>query len=142
MNSILIALPVIAIIIAALFLLKGRKKNTPPALKNVKKELKKMGKGYENIPLYEGDSSYTENKTTIYICLKHPTTKQVYDMNTLLYVTLHEIGHVITEEYDEHGPKWKKNFSKLLNIAYKKGIYDPTKSVPKDYCGIKSKKKK
>lgn len=117
-----------------------RKGPTHPTIRRLKKEISKLDPELAKIPIYVGDSAYTENKSTIYVCLKHPRTGQVYDMNTLLYVTLHEIAHVITSEYDEHGPEWQSNFSKLLNRAHRRGIYDPSQPVPKDYCGIDSKK--
>lgn len=138
--TILIGAVIIIAVLVIWYVFFKRKGPSHPTIRRLKKEIAKMDPELAKIPIYVGDSAYTENKSTIYVCLKHPRTGEKYDMNTLLYVTLHEIAHVITTEYDEHGPKWQDNFSKLLNRAYRRGIYDPSKPVPKDYCGINSKK--
>lgn len=112
-----------------------------PTIKAIKERLSFLNPKYKNIPLRVANNAYTENKSVIYVCLKHPNTGEIYDMNTLMYVTLHELAHVITPEYDNHGEEWQSNFTKLLNKAYAKGIYDPSKPIPKDYCAIESRRK-
>lgn len=92
---------------------------------------------YAAIPLREGDSSHTENKEVITLCLKNPNTGKYYDMNVLTYVALHELAHVITRDgdpNDSHCAKFQENFNKLLKIAEEKGSYDPSKPIPEDYC--------
>jgi len=90
---------------------------------------------YAKIPLREGNSAYTENKRTITLCLKDPETKKYYDMNTIMYVALHELGHIVSVTHG-HNDEFKKNFSLLLRDAARKGIYDPRKEIPHTYCGV------
>jgi hypothetical protein len=108
-----------------------------PLLDRIRESFSKIDPKYAKIPLQIGGSAYTENKEVITLCLKDPYTSHYYDFNTLIYVSLHELSHVITPpKYEEHGEEFKKNFSKLLNIAAAKGIYDPKKAIPMTYCGV------
>ena len=110
-----------------------------PTISTIRKHLKKIDPFFLKVPIKVGlNNAYTENKSVVYVCLRHPVTKKVYNMNTLIYVTLHELAHVITPDYDNHGTKWQRNFDKLLKQAQQLGIYDPSESIPKDYCGIES----
>jgi len=113
--------------------------NKIPMLQIVRDNFGKLDPSYKSIPLAEGDSSYTENKSAISLCLKDPKTQQIYDENTINYVALHELAHVITKESgkESHGEEFKKNFSTLLKLAEQKGFYDPSLSIPTNYCGIK-----
>ena len=58
-------------------------------------------------------------------------------MNTLMYVALHELAHVVNSTHG-HDDEFKKNFAKLLERATQLGIYDPTKPLPEYYCGVKT----
>ena len=110
-----------------------------PILMQVREYFGLLNKKYTRIPLREGSSSYTEDKSLIVLCLKDPETGEYYDMNTIMYVALHELAHVISKKYDDnHGPEFQKNFSKLLQAGAAHGIYDPSKSIAKNYCGIDS----
>ena len=87
-----------------------------PLLVDVKNNFSKIKPDYANIPLREGDSAYTENKAAITLCLKDPHTGTHYDMNTIMYVALHELAHMITPQQG-HGAEFKKNFADLLNTT-------------------------
>lgn len=106
-----------------------------PILKQVSENFAKLDPEYATIPLQEGDSAYTENKEVITLCLRDPDTKDYYDMNTIMYVALHELAHVISKTQG-HNNEFKKNFSLLLREASRKKIYDPRKNIPTTYCGI------
>ncbi len=85
------------------------------------------------------DTTYTINKgETIFICLrnKHPPY-QIHDINTLMYVVIHELAHIATISIG-HTPEFRKNFAKLLTLATKLGIYRFVnyKVNPTAYCGI------
>jgi hypothetical protein len=111
-----------------------------PLLDQVRANFTKIDPKYAKIPLHEGDSAYTEDKQVITLCLVDPETKRNYDINTIMYVALHELGHVITPEgKEEHGPEFKENFSKLLKTGAKLGIYNPKKPIPASYCSVKAK---
>ena len=106
----------------------------PPILNDIRKRLEFLNPLYGTIPLREGYSSYTENKSVIYICLKDQNGKY-YDMNTLMYVTLHELAHVLSNNYG-HGQEFKDNFNNLLKYAEIKGVYNKYIPMPNMYCGI------
>jgi hypothetical protein len=109
-----------------------------PILKKIRDNFALLDEDYGNIPLKEGKSSYTENKSVITLCLKDPETGKYYSMNTIIYVALHELAHMVTKTLDieEHGPEFIRNFEILKKRAAKKGIYNPTMKIPSTYCGI------
>lgn len=106
-----------------------------PILRQVSKNFSQLDPKYGDIPLQEGGSAYTENKEVITLCLKDPETKKYYDMNTIMYVALHELAHVISKSHG-HNNEFKKNFAILLRDASRKKIYDPRKNIPTTYCGV------
>lgn len=108
-----------------------------PVLKMVRTNFKKINPKFENIPLFSGKGAYTDNKSEITLCLTDPNTQHDYDSNTIMYVALHELAHVISEGIG-HGEEFRQNFSKLLLEGEKLGFYDPTKPMTTTYCGIKS----
>ena len=104
----------------------------------IKRNFSIINENFKNIPISEGTSSYTLGKKSITLCLKNLETQQYYDMNTIMYVSLHELAHIITPRSDnnEHGEKFKNNFTLLLNIAKNKGIWNSNKILPSIYCGV------
>lgn len=108
-----------------------------PTLKQVKANFTKLDPKFSDIPLRTGDSAYTENKKAITLCLADPDTNHHYDINTVMYVALHELAHVITpSNEEEHGEAFKKNFSNLLRKATEKGVYNPRIPIPATYCKV------
>jgi len=85
-------------------------------------------------------TAYSENKgEKIAFCLN--TTKEgnkLIDINTLTFVALHELSHIMTESVGHKQDFWQ-NFKFLLENAKASGIYDPVdyKKQPKEYCGMK-----
>lgn len=106
-----------------------------PILKRLHQDLVYLNPDYGKIPLKAGDSSYTENKSMICICTHDPKTKKQYAHDILLYVTLHELTHMVCRDYG-HGSEFQANFGTILRAAVEKGIYDPNTVIPQDYCGI------
>jgi hypothetical protein len=92
--------------------------------------------GGGKIPIKDGDESYTMNKNNITLCTKDPRSGKQYSWNTLSYVSLHELSHIITKtkEKDPHGPIFKRNFKQLLHRAEQLGYYNPNIPVPDTYC--------
>lgn len=62
----------------------------------------------------------------IYICLDGD------DVNSAVYVLIHELAHMTVPEYD-HSIKFWENFEKLKKLCIDKGLY--TKSGERKYCG-------
>ena len=84
-------------------------------------------------------TAYSENKgEKLAFCT---TTKKdgnkLIDENTLTFVAIHELGHVMTESIG-HTKEFWQNFKFLLKDAVKMGIYKPVdyKKKPKSYCGM------
>lgn len=79
--------------------------------------------------------SYTINKHDMHLCLEKEDGNY-YDKNILMYVALHELAHIFCDEIG-HTPAYHKIFERLLGIANEIGVYDASRSLPKEYCGIK-----
>ena len=111
---------------------KNRKYNPSSLILRIKYKLSMVEPKFFNYDIRESsDSSYTENKSTIYLCTKDPKTGITYDDNILIYVALHECAHVLCENYG-HDEEFKKKLSMLII-----GIYNSNIPVPSDYCGLK-----
>lgn len=84
-------------------------------------------------------TAYSENKgEKLAFCTT--TTKKgnkLIDENTLTFVGIHEISHIMTESIG-HTKEFWNNFKFLLQNAKKAGIYTPIdyKNKPKEYCGM------
>lgn len=110
-----------------------------PIIMKIKENFAKIDPRFRSIPIVDGDSSYTENKETITLCLANPKNGKYYDMNTLMYVSLHELAHIITNnttEEDSHGADFQRNFDKLLKRAEMLGFYNPKIPIPSTYCNV------
>jgi len=76
----------------------------------------------------------------IYICLRNSHGK-LYDFNTLMFVAIHELAHILTKTYDigssHSGEYWRLN-KKLLDIAQHHQLYTFVnyRINPVEYCGI------
>ena len=92
----------------------------------------------ETLPTSE-HTAYSENKgEKIAFCLN--TTKdgnKLIDINTLTFVAIHELSHVMTKS-EGHKQIFWQNFKFLLVNAKEAKIYDPVnyKKNPKEYCGM------
>lgn len=137
MKNIVAVILIVGLVVLAIFALTPRSyySHDHPILNKIRYNFSLLNPEYAKIPLREGDSSYTENKAVITLCLKNPESGQYYDMNTIMYVALHELGHMISKTHG-HNDEFKKNFATLLRQAAKIGIYDPRKQIPTTYCGV------
>jgi hypothetical protein len=88
------------------------------------------------ISLRKGEKSFTINKTKIFLCLKDKKD-EYYNNNMLMYVLLHEIAHCLCDEIG-HTEKFHNIFAALLEKATKLNIFDPKKSIDKNYCDYKN----
>ena len=112
-----------------------------PNRENVKRLAQKFNpkKISETLPTSKY-TAYSENKgEKLAFCTT--TTKEgskLIDDNTLTFVAIHELGHVMTESVG-HTKEFWQNFKFLLKNAVKIGIYQPVdyKNKPKKYCGMK-----
>jgi len=108
------------------------------------KRVKKLVEGFnpkkisETLPTSEL-TAYSENKgEKIAFCLNTAKDNDtLIDINTLTFVALHELSHIMTETVGHKQEFWQ-NFKFLLQNAKKANIYQPVdyKKAPKEYCGI------
>lgn len=107
-------------------------------LEYLRKKLEPVHPVIKTIPLYESNSSFSENKNSTYICLRDENG-DLYDENTLIYVMLHEFSHIIDEGVshgDDHTPSFYKIFNEILKKAIALKLYNPDIPLPKNYCGL------
>jgi len=85
--------------------------------------------------------SYSVNKgDSIHLCLrqKDKAKEALVDENVMVFVALHEMGHVITSPtVKSHGPEFWNNFGWLLREAEALEIYkyQDFRAHPVKYCG-------
>ena len=115
-------------------------KKTYPDRKNVQRLVSNFNpkKIYETLPT-SSYTAYSENKgEKLAFCTT--TTKEgnkLIDENTLTFVALHELAHVMTKSIGHTDEFWE-NFRYLLEHAENIQIYHPIdyKKNPQEYCGM------
>lgn len=91
--------------------------------------------------MQSSDTSYSENKgQKIVVCLRDKTKAPHYpliDENTIMFVILHEMAHLMTETIG-HTQEFWTNFRRILHDAVQVGIYHPVNyaQTPVPYCGM------
>lgn len=91
--------------------------------------------------MQSSDTSYSENKgQKIVICLRDKTNPPQYplvDQNTVMFVVLHEMAHLMTETIG-HTQEFWNNFKRMLHDAIQLGIWQPVNYAhqPTAYCGM------
>ena len=91
----------------------------------------------ENIPgsIYV---AYSVNKgEELSLCIRDKDTEEFIDDNTIIFVAIHELSHIMTPETG-HTPLFWDNMKFLLEQASSQGIYmhvDYSQS-PVEYCGM------
>jgi predicted metal-dependent hydrolase len=94
----------------------------------------------ENDPqeMKSGVTSYTVNKgEKIVVCLRQQNNNFV-EINTLMYVIIHELAHICDITSEQHDEKFWNNFEWILEHAVNIGIYNYV-DYSKDqepYCGM------
>ena len=86
-------------------------------------------------------TAYSENKgEKIALCLNKNKKKgedELIDINTLTFVALHELSHIMTKSIGHKQDFWN-NFKFLLENAKTSQIYNPVdyNKNPSEYCGM------
>lgn len=86
-------------------------------------------------------TSFSVNKgESVHFCLRQRESgdESLVDENVVMFVAIHEMGHIITKTVG-HGPDFWNNFAWLLEQAEALGVYVPQNfsSHPVSYCGMK-----
>lgn len=94
----------------------------------------------ENEPNDENQTSYTTNKgEKIALCLREKQSgkNKLHDLNTLKFVVLHELAHIITPEY-KHSDNFWINFRFLIEYSEKKALFKSYDYSINNiqYCGL------
>jgi hypothetical protein len=94
----------------------------------------------ETLPTSEY-TAYSENKgEKLAFCLNRDKkdNSHLIDINTLTFVAIHELSHVMTKSIGHKSEFWD-NFKFLLGEAKAAGIHQPVdyKKSPKEYCSMK-----
>jgi hypothetical protein len=117
-------------------------KNTHPEDTRVKRLVSGFNpkKVNETLPTSEL-TAYSENKgEKLAFCLNTEKNAgdNLIDINTLTFVALHELSHIMTESIGHKQDFWQ-NFKFLLQNAKEASIYNPIdyKKKPQEYCGMK-----
>lgn len=106
---------------------------------------KRLLANYDPTKLMEGNedvkyTSYSINKgEKIVFCMRSRDGKNtLVDLNTMMFVALHELGHLITVSIGHTDEFWD-NFKWILEGAVNIGVYQDRdyKTSPQPYCGIK-----
>ena len=84
-------------------------------------------------------TSYSINKgEKLVFCLRQKDgSDDLIDINTLMFVAIHELAHLMTESIG-HTPEFWNNMRFLLKIGIKINVYEKQDfmSNPVDYCGM------
>lgn len=115
-----------------------KKRNNGIYQKNIDLLLTRFNKETLMENILQIDTTFTIDKgLRIEMCLSD-SNNNIYDINTLMFVILHELGHCASITYD-HTPEFYRNFAYITKQAVNAGVYkyiDYNKS-PLEYCGIK-----
>lgn len=89
-------------------------------------------------PIKSNSTSYTINKgEKMSFCIRSKKTKQIHDLNLLMYVALHEASHIGCKE-EGHTELFWKIFKNFAEKGIKMGIYKKIEFYedPHEYCGM------
>jgi predicted SprT family Zn-dependent metalloprotease len=89
-------------------------------------------------------TTFTVDKGSIHICLRtRDTNDKIYDINTLMYVLLHELAHLCNYNKNGypiygHGIEFLQIFKVLVQESIKINIYtyQDYQKNPTEYCGL------
>lgn len=83
-------------------------------------------------------TSYSVNKgDELIFCLRDKETNSLHDVNTMMFVAIHELAHIVTSE-NNHTELFWSNMRSLLKTAEDIGVYTSVDydRNPVEYCGV------
>jgi hypothetical protein len=86
----------------------------------------------------EDNTSYVYDKGAVIVfCLRREEDAEFHDMDTLMFVVLHELSHIASRGFG-HGREFKKNFLWMLQRGQEAGVYSGIdySKYPVTYCGL------
>lgn len=108
------------------------------------RDIRRLDKNFNPDSISEGsaDSGYTSYSVNkgekIILCLRQKQSNEFVAKNVVMYVTLHELAHLMTSEIG-HTKQFWDNFKFIAEEAVEFGVYDKVdySKSPVKYCGIK-----
>ena len=101
----------------------------------IKNKISPLFPAIKGMYIRSDNKTYIINKKHIYIQVYDKQGK-AYDINTLVYLCLHEIAHILCDNKsvsESHSVKYRKIFSDILNKSIKLKIFIPKNSIHKDF---------
>jgi hypothetical protein len=97
-----------------------------------------LSKRWDNVvvgdvdPSREVDAGYIMDLTQMRLCTKNSKD------NDLVHVGLHELSHLMTNDWMSHGDVFQANFAKVVDTATNIGVYsrDDYVANPRKVCGV------
>ena len=92
---------------------------------------------YENDPSSKLTSFSVNKGEEIAFCLRSKKNNELHQLNLIMYVALHEMGHIACPEIG-HGELFKKIFKFLTEVSIELNLYrlDNYEENPIEYCGM------
>ena len=87
----------------------------------------------------DNGTSYSIDKgEEIHLCLRDKESLKLHKINILMFVTIHELGHIMSKTYG-HNDEFNKNFIFLLKNSVKIGVYQNVdySKTSENFCGMK-----
>jgi len=117
--------------------------NKDTKYKDMKPYIEQLDRNLKNVVINESgeNSSYTSYSVNkgeeIVFCLRSKRNNKLHDLNLVMYVALHELGHVGCPEYG-HTDLFKQIFAFFTEVAMEIGLYEKIyfNIDPAEYCGI------
>jgi hypothetical protein len=106
-------------------------------LRKILTEYNNEGKTYPKFSLRIHNSrSFTSGKKIVNLCIWDSINKVNFNKNTIMQVLIHEVSHVICDQWDldgEHGEEFHRINNDLNIIGERLKIFDPYQEIPKEY---------
>ena len=108
-----------------------------PNIKLMKQRFKPQNIQEVDIETDSGTSYTIDKGKELHICLRSKEDARLHQLNLLLFVSIHELAHIMSSSYG-HNEEFARNFTYLLKNASKIGIYTPIdySKNPVKYCGL------
>lgn len=113
--------------------------NTDPTNPNVQLLQQRFNPhNIQETSIHDSSTSYTIDKgEEVHLCLRDKKNLQHHDINILMFVSIHELAHIMSSSYG-HNNEFDSNFKFLLQKAVECGVYSPENynEQSKEFCGL------